>query len=130
MGVDLGPPSYAEVSLRCPSLHTYSHTPQFPSTICVIPASTHSESDGGDWTRSSPASQQRLLSGIRIASPRTDCKTAAITSRIRSRPFSIGLTHIHKIIRLSSRDDITRRLRVRAYNTRRELRIFDIPNKN
>jgi hypothetical protein len=33
----LGPASYLEVSLRCPSIHTYSHTQQFPRIICVNP---------------------------------------------------------------------------------------------
>jgi hypothetical protein len=34
--VDPGPSLYLELSLRCPSIHTYSHTRQLPKIICVI----------------------------------------------------------------------------------------------
>ena len=43
--VDLGPASYLEVSPRCPSIHTYSHTQQFPRIFCVNPEFVRA--DGG-----------------------------------------------------------------------------------
>src|ERR1700676_1998090 len=45
MRVDLGPASYLEVTLRCPSIHTCSHTQQFPRIFCVNPKLV--SADGG-----------------------------------------------------------------------------------
>jgi hypothetical protein len=39
------PASYLEVSLRGPSIHTYSHTQQFPRIFCVNPWPVNA--DGG-----------------------------------------------------------------------------------